>query len=183
MRRASPAPLLHSSCLRRTSFTSQRRFTTSTRARTSATPIPPSSRMPLRGASDRSASIRGFSPAPTSTGRRLNARPNRPTAAPRNSPTASLPSFAACGTAWASPTTTSSALPSRATNRPCKSCLRCCATRASSTRAPTLASTACSTSSTWKRLQARPAPIAAGPRRPSARKTTSSSCRPSSAGC
>ena len=47
----------------------------------------------------------------------------------RSLPTASPPNSAACGIAWASPTTTSSAPPSRATNAACRSSSPFCSDR------------------------------------------------------
>jgi hypothetical protein len=48
----------------------------------------------------------------------------------------------ACGSAWASPTTSSSAPPTTSTSSACRSCSRICTRRASSTWTPTPGSTA-----------------------------------------
>ncbi len=100
--------------------TSRRRSTTSTRARISGTRAPPSwpTRCAATAAWPATASI--SSPAPTSTATRSRRRRPRPASPRRPTPTRSRGPSARRGGAWASPTTTSSAPPSRGTRRWCR---------------------------------------------------------------
>ena len=66
---------------------------------------------------------------------------------PQDLPRKFPPSFAGCGTAWASPTTTTSAPRNRGINMACKCCFSSCNSADSSTRAPIPASIACGTNS------------------------------------
>ena len=149
-------------CPRLTRSTSPRRSTTSTTRRTSGTPTPRwrATRSPASPAWTAAASA--SSPAPTSTGRRWRRRRPRPARRRRRSPTRCRSAFAISPAACASPTTTSSAPPSRGTGSGCRRCGASWSRATRSISAPTPAGIRCATSrstprASWSTAGRRPA--------------------------
>ena len=154
------------------------------RAPTSDTHIRRSLATPLRGGSECWARRPFFSRARTNTDRRskeplkprVRLRSNMPMRFPRSS--------ASYGSAWASPTTTSSAPRKNGIRSACRNCFAAFATTATSTRELTRDSTVSRTSCMWTEPNlAIPVPPADVSPRRCTKKTTSSSSRHSKTNC